>query len=167
MLSSGLQRPWRCTVALEDWVDTLADVFAVSDGKGGTVKSYHFYDRPEFPGSITVFPCAVTVPQRCRPMYSLGGPLVDYWQGITELHIAPNNDMSLIPYAVRFVKRVRDAAAANLTLGGRVAHFLIRQDIPDAIAGPVKIRWAEDEPWHWGLVVAWEVKDAESYTVSA
>lgn len=152
---------------IQEWIDAVADVFAVSDGAGGFVKSYHVYDKAEFPEAMTRFPSALTFSTALQPMYSAGGPLVDLWLGTTELHLFEDISRKHYPEIMLYFARIRNAMAASMSLGGRVAHFLPRGGVIDPIRGPVVLQYGSEAP-HLGIVVQWEVKDNESggYTVS-
>jgi len=47
-------------MAVENWIDEIAKLFEISDGRKGTVKSYRAYEKADFPEAITVYPCAIT-----------------------------------------------------------------------------------------------------------
>lgn len=144
-------------MAVTDWIDQVAKIFEIADGRGGTVTSYRPYEKGEFPEAISDFPCAIHYTLGVRNQYSLGGPCLDYYQGVSEFHLTPSTAKSLIPYCMTFISKIRDAAAANITLGGRVAHFLLEMEEVSQ-QGPVSLQYGGEEP-HWGIVVRWEVKE--------
>jgi len=154
-------------VAIESWIDQIAKAFEIDDGRGGTVLSYRVFERAEFPESLSDFPCALTYPTGVTSQYSVSGPAIDLWTGQTEFHITPNVDKSSFPQVIKYIARIRNAAAQNIRLNSTVEHFLLRvTDV--SIQGPVELRYGSDEP-HLGLMVYWIVKENVSgdFTVSA
>ena len=147
-------------MAAEDWIDAVADVFAIAGHNGQRVKSYHVYDKAEFPEAITVWPCALTFTVSCLPEYSLGGPLIDHWWGVTELHLFDDISRGRYPELMLYFARIRNAMASSMTLGGRVKHFSPRSDLRDPLRGPVVLQYGSDNP-HLGIIAQWEVKDDE------
>lgn len=142
---------------IENWIDKIAAVWAeVDDGKGGKVRSYQMYQVAEFPAALNQYPCAVSYPRQVVSEYGAGNS-IDLWDGKTEFHLVPNVDRAQLPYVIRFFARIRDAAALNMTLGGAVDYFQLRQD-GASIEGPVQLTYGGEEP-HWGLVVYWRVKE--------
>jgi len=98
-------------LAIENWIDTLCKVWAISDGKRGRVKSYSIYEKAEFPDAITVYPCALTYTTEMSSSYSMGGPCIDLWKGVTEFHITPGVGKHFYPEIMRYFARIRNAAA--------------------------------------------------------
>jgi hypothetical protein len=137
------------------WIDVLAGVWDINDGRGGTLRSYRLYERDEFPNALVMFPCAITIPQGLRVEYSAGGPALEWWTGITEFHLSSNVDKNGLPYVLSFVRKIQAAAAGNMSLGGRVEHFLLSQE-GDAIR-LATLQYGGEDP-HLGLVVSWMVK---------
>lgn len=154
-------------MAVTDWIDKIAKDFEISDGKGGTVVSYRAYDKNNFPESLTVFPCAISYVTGSRNQYSLGGPCIDFYNGVTELHLTSTTSKALIPYVMGFFARIRNAVAGDITLDSTVDHWLLRLDM-DSIQGPAVLQYGQEEP-HYGLIVNWEVKESVTgdFTVAA
>lgn len=150
---------------IEQWIDALADVWSeIDDGLGGQVRSYHMFDKAEFPDSINEFPSAVSyVTPGVFSEYSAGNS-IDVWQGKTEFHLTKGSDKSLLPYAHRFFARIRNAAAAHMKLGGAVDYFTLRQEGDVNIQGPVLLSFGGEDP-HWGLIAYWTVKENVSTEV--
>lgn len=144
-------------MAITDWIDKLARVWEVSDGKGGTVYSYRLYEKNEFPAAIVDFPSAVSYVTEAIIEYSAGGPCIDFYRGVTEFHLVPGAEKSNIPYVLEFFARIRDAAARNIQLSSTVARFTLRSEAA-SIQGPVVLQYGAEEP-HLGLIVFWEVKE--------
>ncbi len=153
-------------MAVENWIDALAKVWEFSDGKKGTVYSYRVYEKDEFPESLpdlNTTKCALTYITDVTTSYSAGGPCIDLYQGMTEFHLAADLKKTNLAYLLRFIARIRNAAAGNIKLGGTVDHFAVK-----SITGPMALQYG-DEALHHGLVVEWEVKENVSgdFTVSA
>jgi len=153
---------------IESWIDTLVKVWEFDCGNGQMVRSYRLVEKAEFPTVIDPgrdFPLALTIPSGVRPEYSLGGPLLGFWNGITEFHVSPNLDKSLMPSLVRWYGKIVRAAAGSMTLGGLVEYFVIA-DQEDAVSGPIALQYGA-EAEHWGFLVRWTVKERITLTVSA
>jgi hypothetical protein len=147
---------------IESWIDNLAKIWRISDQRFGTVQSYLLIERAEFPSSIDPAtlanqPVALTIPGWMKPEYSVGGPKIGFYRGVTEFHVAPSVDASLIPSLMPWYGMILTAAAANVQLSSTVEYFLI-DDREDAIAGPLALQYGS-EPLHWGFLVRWVVKE--------
>ena len=148
-------------MAVETWIDEIAKLAGtVSNGRGGKVRSYQVFNKAEFPEALTVFPCAITYTSEVRMEYSLGGPCVDLWYGMTEFHLTPGTAKSDYPYIMRFFARIKAAFAGKMTLGGKVAYFQLRTD-EAGLQGPVVLQYGGEEP-HLGIVARWLVKEDTS-----
>ena len=146
-------------MAVENWIDDIVDVFgSVAGHAGKTVRAYYVYRKSEFPDAIATFPCALTFTESVRNDYSSGGPLIDHWVGLTELHLFPDLSRAHYPEVMLYFRRIRNAITGHMTLGGKVEHFMLRSDMPYPVRGPVKLKYGE-EAEHLGIVVQWEVKD--------
>ena len=146
-------------MAVESWIDALVARWAtVSDNRGGHVHAYRVYDKADWPDAIGHYPSALTYTTEDRSYYSLGGPGIDQYRGITEFHLFPNVNKGNYPELMLYFARIRNAAAGAITLGGLVAHFLLRTDLP-SIQGPVTLQYGGEDPHH-GLIVNWEVKES-------
>lgn len=157
-------------MAIESWIDSLTKLWAISDGRKGTVHSFRLFERDEFPESLpdlNTTRCAITYPTGCETQYSIGGPCIDIWRGVTEFHLSANVNKSNLPYLVLFFKRIRDAAASDIQLGGLVDYFMIDAE-RGGILGPMSLQYGNEAPHH-GLMVYWKVKENVSgdFTVSA
>ena len=144
-------------MAVENWIDAVAKAFEIDDGRGGTVRSYRVFEKAEFPEALSDYPCAITYPVSVSSQYSLGGPCIDLWRGKTEFHITENVNKGNLPMLLRYIARIRYAAAANMKLGGLVEHFVLSTEGP-SILGPVVLRYGGEEP-HQGFIVHWVVKE--------
>lgn len=143
-------------MAVEGWIDTIAKLWEVSDGKAGSLRSYKVYERAEWPEAIAA-PCVLTYTTEVVMRYSLGGPCVELWNGVSEFHLTQDIGKHNYPAIMLFFARIRDAAASSMQLGGAVSHFALRTDTP-SIQGPVRLQYGA-EPEHLGLIVNWEVKE--------
>ena len=156
---------------MADWLNAIADLFALSDGRGGSVRSYSA-DRDDFPETLPVAEsaCALTYITGCEPTYSIGGPRPTIYTGRTEFHLAPNTSKMHLPRINAYYARIRNAMAGSMTLSGKVADFRKREGTAQLIRGPVELKYG-DETGHLGLVVDWEVKvseiDEPGYTPAA
>lgn len=150
---------------VEDWIDTLCALWEISDGRGGTVRSYRLFERNEFPEAITDVPCAITYTRGVDMEINASNPL-GFWHGVTEFHLTQGLDKSKFPEAIRYFARIRAAMAANVKLGGLVAHFRPDPNVTPSVQGPVVLTYGSEDPHH-GIVVYWEVKVNETDEVSA
>lgn len=141
------------------WLDALAAVWDIDNGRGGTVRSFRVFQKNELPNAITpgMAPCAISYPGKLEIEYSLGGPSILWWTGQTEFHLTedckPANLAYILPYYVRIIK----AAAANMTLGGLVESFMLLRNDPEAIQKMTYLN-ADGSDGHEGLLVKWKIK---------
>jgi hypothetical protein len=143
------------------WLDELAKIWEFGDGNFGTVKSFRLIEKAEFPASIDPSdldrsPIALTVPASMKPEYSSGGPLIVYWTGVTEFHVAPDIDFGRIPALMPWYGMILNAATSHMKLNGTVELFLLA-DSENAIEGPMGLKYG-NEAEHWGFTVQWQVK---------
>ena len=144
-------------MAVTDWIDEITEVWEFNNGKGGLVKSYRLYENNEFPEALSVFPCAISYVTSVETQYSLGGPCIDTYEGVTEFHLVPNVSKVNIPYILPFFKRIRDAAAAHMNLGGLVAWWMLKTGGEPSIS-LVTLQYGAENP-HLGLMVRWSCKE--------
>jgi len=146
-------------MAIENWIDEIAKQFDLSDGAGGTVKSYRMHEWPE---SLTQFPCALTYVISWQPVsgISVGGPMKALYRGVTEIHVG-NVAKQNLPKCHGYFGRIRNVMAAHLQLGGLVDDFRFAGD-RTAVQGPARLEYGNDDP-HLGFVINWEVKVDESH----
>ncbi len=143
---------------VEDWIDEVAKRFAqIPDGKGGFVRSYRLIEVAEIPEALTVYPCAISYTDDVTMQTPDGGPNVDMWRGLTELHLVPGQKKSDIPYMIRFFGRVRSVFALDRTLGGKVQYCKLTVEGP-SIEGPIVFD-PNTEIANQGLLVHWVVRD--------
>jgi len=151
---------------IETWIDALCDVWAMVAVDGfRTMKSPYLIKESKFPAAISPaddFPIAITIPANVDLEYSVGGPKIAHFTGVTQFHLTPDLSMAHIPTLLPYYNRIWVAAAANLKLGGLVEYFIIPK--PNSITGPIALKWG-DEAEHWGFLVNWEVKDKSNTTV--
>lgn len=145
---------------IEDWIDTLVKVWEVSDGKKGKVQAYRLFERDEFPNDISLdHPVALTFWDDVEIDYSLGGPTVAIYNGMTYFHLTPDTNRRRLPYVLGFVGRIIEAAAAKMQLSGKVNYFIVTKL---ALAA---MQYGNEAP-HFGLEVTWTVKEEPTITVS-
>lgn len=137
------------------WIDKLTRVWEISDGKGGTVKSYRVYERNEFPEAVPLDqPVALTFVDDADIEYSQGGVCTVFWHGETEFNLAPDLSRKHIPDILLYFQRITVAAAANMKLSGSVDYFVLAPQ--DSISlQPLQYG---NQVRHLGLVVSWTVK---------
>lgn len=153
---------------IETWIDKLADVWETVDAPGfGKVRSFRIISRSEFPESINPssdFPLALSIPSSVELEYSVGGPKIARWAGVTEFHLTPDLSKAKLPMILPMFGKIWAAAAANMKLSGSVNLFIIPQRA-DSILGPVEIQYGNESP-HWGLLVNWQVEEFVNITAS-
>jgi len=150
---------------IEDWIDNLAKRWEISDGKGGTVRSYQVFERNEFPETITDPPCVLTIPKRVVYKYSSGSQYALHY-GISEFHLTLDAKKERLPEMIRYYHRILVAAAGDVTLGGLVEYFMLSQEEGEgSLIGPAELKYGGEEP-HWGIVANWIVKESLSITVA-
>ncbi len=143
---------------IEDWIDTLTQVWEFVDPLNRQVRSYRLFQAEEFPEAIPIDagPVALTIVNELQPEYGMAIGTVAIWQGVTEIHVTADLSKAHMPLLMRYYGLILKAAAANMTLGGKVHHFLI-----DAGAGGIQrtdLQYGA-ETRHWGFLVYWEVKE--------
>jgi hypothetical protein len=149
---------------IENWLDAVCKVFgAISNGKGGQVKSYRVFEQSEIPSELSEYPCAVTYVPEADPMYTSGAITAMIWSGETELHITPTADPALITDVTKYFSRVLQIVTANRSLGGKVQYFLLPEGQKSIRMS--KLQYGSGVP-HYGLVVMWEVKENISLSLS-
>lgn len=140
---------------VEVWIDTLAKVWEISDGKGGTVKSYRVFERDELPEDVPLDKAtALSYIDDADVDYSKGGPCTVLWKGTTEFNLAPDLSKKHIPRILRYFKRIVVAAAANMKLSGKVSYFKL---VPQNSISLEALAYGQ-QAQHLGLVVRWTVK---------
>jgi hypothetical protein len=149
---------------IENWLDAVCKVFGtIPNGKGGQVKAYRVFEQGEIPSALTEYPCAVTYVPEAEPEYTSGAITALVWSGETELHITAADDPALLSDVMKYFSRVLAVVTANRTLGGKVQFFLLPE-------GQKSIRMSKLQygsgPFHYGLVVMWEVKENISLSLS-
>lgn len=152
-------------MAVENWIDAIARRWEISDGKGGTVRSFRVYEKAEFPEAITIFPCALTYTTDVTPIYGASAIDREMWNGVTEFHLFEGVNKSNFPELMRYFNRIITAAAGDVTLGGLVSYFMIRQEGGPGISGPVVLQYGSESPHH-GIVVNWVVKERQAILVA-
>ena len=148
-------------MAVEAWIDKIAALMGVSDGRGSQVRSYRAYDKAEFPEAITVWPCAITYVVGYRPEYASGGVVKGHYRGRTEFHLFPNVAKSNIPALMLYFRRIRNAMSGAYQLGALVNDFRLADGEPWPIKGPVTLQYGSEDP-HYGITVEWQIKAEES-----
>lgn len=145
---------------IETWIDTLAKVWELDDGRGNLVWSPRLFEKDEFPDALPEIdrPIALNFVTNTVVQYSAGGPCINLYTGFTEFHFQGGLSQRQRAYVMKFIGKIEIAAAAKAQLGGLVEHFLITSEGQPSIQGPVVLQYGE-EAEHWGLVVNWQVKE--------
>lgn len=141
---------------IETWIDVWAKNCEISNGRGGTLRSYRLFEKAEIPEGAPEIPCALSYVTGFKPKYSTAGPTILFWEGYTEFHLTPNLQMIHIPYVQGFYERILAAAAGDMSLGGTVEYFVIPEQ--DNAIQMVEMTWGEGPP-HRGLLARWQVKE--------
>ena len=152
---------------VSDWIDVLAQKWETLEYEGKQIRSFKVYAKGEIPESLApeTMPCAITIMEGSLGDYSAGGSW-EYIQGRTEFHLVPTNSKKHTPRLLDFYKLIRDEAVTGITLSSNVENFqLIPGEGGFFIRGPVELQYG-DEPFHWGFVVYWQVKENVSTEVS-
>lgn len=144
-------------MAIEDWMGTLKTVLSGVTG----VRQVHKYD--ELPGTISVPKSIILLPMRGSQEVS-GGWGIAIHQVQATLYLA----LQVLPEgygtAVPFIKLVRNAVIANMTLGGLVS-YCKPVDPPEFwYEGPGAVRYGDKELL--GIIFRFVVKEGESLTVA-
>jgi hypothetical protein len=152
---------------VSDWIDKIAQKWESLEYEGKTIRSYKVYERGEIPESLSpeVMPCAITIMEGSLGDYAAGGSW-EYIYGRTEFHLVPTAAKEHTPRLLDFYRLIRDEAVTGISLGGTVDLFSLRPGEGELmIRGPVEMQYG-DEPWHWGFVVTWQVKENVSTEVT-
>lgn len=150
----------------ENWIEELAKIWQIADGKGGTLRSFGMTNMPDAV-TATMAPCVYSYPLGCKPQYSEGGPTILWWTGRSEFHLTEDVKVGNVPYVVSFFRRILIAAMGNMRLNGTVTLFLIPED--DNAMQFITYKRNDGADDHQGIVVNWQVEQTVSgyYTVSA
>ena len=143
-------------MAVENWIDEIAALWEISDGKGGTVTSYRAFEKADFPEAITVYPCAITYVSGVR-MDLPQDIETNIWSGVSEFHLVAGIGKHHYPFVMRYFERIKNAAKGNKNLSGKVALFILDHE-NISIQGPAVMSYGSEEP-HLGLVVRWVVTE--------
>lgn len=156
-------------MAIEDWMPALAERIAGIEG----LEAVYFPDPNDsdaaIPGTLSVFPCAVIMPQRGGEdelSTGAGGSFAS-----TELQVTLYLSESILPEAynavIPYIGRMKRRIAGKITLGGLVHHVL---PWPTGVGqrwweGPGSITYAGVS--HIGIAFRLLVKEHETFTVAA
>lgn len=152
---------------IEDWIDELTKTAGLVAGASGkNVLSYRLFSNSEYPESLTVFPCALTYVENVSLDYGIDGTCRNIWEGFTEFHLTSDLNRKKLPEVMLYYRKIRNAFASNMTLGGKVSYFTLRGSGESSIAGPVELRYG-NEKFHLGLVAYWRVKEIETGVATA
>jgi len=152
----------------ETFIDKIADLFKISDGETGTIRSFHVFDRNEMPAAMAadMAPCVIHYITNCQPEYSEGGPTIFFWDGQSEWHLTKDVKPSNVRIILPFYGRILAKAMSDMQLSGTVNSFVIPPE--EGAMSFVTFRNVEGRDDHQGIVVKWKVKQdvTGQYTVS-
>lgn len=143
-------------MSIDTVLGSVAAIFALDDGRGGTLRSVHMFSQnlPEAVSEEDV-PIAMSFVEGFTPQISRGGPQRDHWIGWTEFYLTKNLDKTGLLYVAGFAARIRNAVAANQKLGSTVDLFSL-MDMDKAIEIPAVLAYGS-QALHYGVVVHWRV----------
>lgn len=140
------------------FLDEIQRVWATIDVRGIQLRAPLIYEKAEWPDTLSGLsdssPIVLSRVDSYSPLYARAIS-ADVFRGVSEFHVSAGKDKKKIPELMHWYKRIRDAAAANVLLSGKVDFFNIEGlgDSP-AIEGPLEVQYA-DEPPHWAFLVRW------------
>lgn len=151
-------------MAIEDWMDNLKSALGGITG----IQQVHGYD--DLPAVIRVTPCFIVLPLRGAFNYSAGGPNIGVHTLQATLYVSTQVLPEAYSLAIPFIGRVVRQMAANNKLGGTVQHWEPTPDFP-FYEGPGAIEYGSDSQGTplklLGIIFRFEIKEIETYTVSA
>jgi hypothetical protein len=145
---------------IEYWFDDICKIWATIEVDKMRVQSFPMNRIPE---SVTKTPCAISFVTKIDGAYSMGGSSTGVYHGMTEFHLTLDLVRSKMPFCMKFPDRILAAAAAHLTLGGKVTDFhLVRTGSVEI----VELTWGGEKE-HFGIQVPWQVQESHTgkYTI--
>jgi len=148
------------TRTVEKWIDTLNAVWAFEYGRGQVVRTPKCSTKNEFPEALpdlTKGPIALSWPIAVKATYGAASssiPTILIWRGETELHLTPDVKKTNMAFCLPFFGRILYAAKTNITLGGLVEHFVLK----DAENMQLSVLQYGSEAPHHGIIIRWSVK---------
>jgi hypothetical protein len=145
---------------IEYWIDDICKIWGTIEVDKMRVNSYLINKIPE---TVTKTPCAITFFKKIDAAYARGGSATGVYAGVTEFHLTLDLIRSKIPFCMKFPDKIIAAAAAHLTLGGKVTDFhLVRTGSVEI----VELTWGGEKD-HFGIQVPWEVQESHTgkYTI--
>lgn len=140
-----------------DWFDDLVQVWAFAVNDFQSVTSKGLRSGNDYPAQIAnagPFPVALSLVLGVSPAIGAGGSVLRYY-GATQIYVTPNNDIKSMPDPLVWISLILSAAAANMSLGGKVQEFSI-PDEENAIE-LAAIQFNEEDNPHWGFEIKWVV----------
>lgn len=123
----------------------------IRDDKGVALLAYEFDKLPE---AVTKVPCALSfISEPVDLSYSQGEVNMAIWKGKTHFHLTLDVMKKSWNYVNTFYRKITEAAAGSVTLGGKVESFTLTAT--NSI-GPALLNWGNVDD-HFGLVAYWEV----------
>jgi len=144
-------------MAIEDWMGALKTVFAGIDG----IEQAHIYE--DLPASIQTVPSAIILVTSGSQSLGDSGVNVAIHRVQATVYVSLQVLGEAYGAAIPFIKKVRDAVGANMTLGGLVSYCLPVDPPEDFYAGPGQVRYGDKE--HVGIIFRLKVKEIEDVTI--
>lgn len=144
-------------MALEDWTPALKSNLQAVAGIG-EVRNYD-----EFPADVLVTKTLLIMPRGGGGAYGAGGPNITHYR--VDLALYHPGQILAEAYAilVPFIKRVRDAIWADVTLGGRVVHCQTAAPPEQWFDGPGQLKYGDRN--YVGILFRLDVKEFENVIV--
>ena len=153
-------------MAITSWIDDLATMWAEMSTPTTRVETFKLVGKDEFPDVLTLEPgvvMALTFPPKIDIDYSMGGPSLEFFHGVTELHVMSSGNRKYLPSLMKWIEPIKRVAKAHLTLHGKVNWFVLTQEDGHSIEPAVLNYGTEDAPqWHLGLIIRWKVHEDTS-----
>ena len=136
---------------VESWGPALVARWkTIVDNKNASMKAFEF---DKLPSGIKEIPTALSmISEPMEPSYSEGELCQAIWKGRTQFYLSLNQNLTSYNYVYQFYRKITEAAAGKLTLGGKVELFTIGQ------ISPALLNWGS-ETEYMGLVVPWEITE--------
>lgn len=138
---------------ITNWIDDITKLIGEVSGEGK--KKVVTYGIDKIPETISEVPCAFSYITNLRPTYSMGGPGINVWTGVTEVHLTKGISKAELGPTFKLPDRILAACASHLKLNSKVTSFLIDPD-QGGIEGPVSGTYGSEAP-HYLIFVHWTV----------
>ena len=154
-------------MATVDWIDAfIGNLGEITDGKK-LIHAYKIYTERDLPEKINPekLPAAVTWITSVEPTCS-AGLSYEYTYGTTEFHIFDTVNRELYGELLSWIPLIRNKIYESVKLGGLVDDVRIVESEGGAGIRPTEMQFTSEDPWHYGIVVSWRVKQNVSTEVT-